>query len=146
MNAALTHKAVAATTETTDRGEFSALAATWSLDRTNERIVRGAFKSSLEEWAQVGRRVPLHWDHKGEAENVIGSIDPTTMAERDDGLFVEGQLDITDSAVAREVWRLVKGNGRAELRLSGEEGPSKWRRSGSCSTSTCSKSRSHPHP
>jgi uncharacterized protein len=25
-------------------------------------------------------------------------------------LFVEGQLDITDSAVAREVWRLVKGN------------------------------------
>jgi len=106
----LIHKAVSADTATTEKGEFTALAATWSIDRMSERIVKGAFKSLLEAWAGVGRRVPLHWDHKGEAENIIGSIDPATMAETDDGLYVEGKLDIKDSAVAREVWRLVKAN------------------------------------
>ena len=81
----LIHKAVSADTATTEKGEFTALAATWSIDRMSERIVKGAFKSLLEAWAGVGRRVPLHWDHKGEAENIIGSIDPATMAETDDG-------------------------------------------------------------
>jgi hypothetical protein len=64
----LTRKAVTATTETTeDLGHFSALAATWSLDRQNEQIVLGAFKASIAAWAETGRSVPLHWDHKGEA-------------------------------------------------------------------------------
>jgi hypothetical protein len=41
---------------------------------------------------------------------VIGSIDPATMHERPDGLYVEGQLDLEDSEVAREAWRSVKRN------------------------------------
>ena len=36
------------------------------------------------------------------------------MRETDDGLYVEGQLDIEDSERAREVWRSVK-RGRASL-------------------------------
>jgi HK97 family phage prohead protease len=41
---------------------------------------------------------------------VIGSIDPATMVEREDGLYVEGTLDIEDSELAREAWRSVKRN------------------------------------
>ena len=70
--------------------------------------MRGAFKASIAAWAKTGRRVPLHWDHRGEASNVIGSIDK--MAETEEGLLVEGRLDIRDSEVAREVWRSVKNN------------------------------------
>jgi HK97 family phage prohead protease len=56
----------------------------------------------------------VHWDHKGDASNVIGSINPATIAERDEGLYVEGRLDLDDSATAREAWRSVK-NGSMSL-------------------------------
>jgi HK97 family phage prohead protease len=54
--------------------------------------------------------IPVHWDHNRDASAVIGSIDPATMRERSDGLYVEGSLDIEDSEVAREAWRSVKRN------------------------------------
>jgi HK97 family phage prohead protease len=72
--------------------------------------VPGAFKASIAAWAETGRRVPLHWDHRGEASNIIGSIDPNSMVEMEEGLFVEGKLGISESEVAREVWRSVKNN------------------------------------
>jgi uncharacterized protein len=98
-----------ATTEVgTDRGEFTAIAAAYSLDRDRERIRPGAFKATIERWQATGRPMPLHWNHGSAAEDVIGSIDPASMRETDAGLLVEGQLDLEDSAVAREVWRLVK--------------------------------------
>jgi HK97 family phage prohead protease len=52
----------------------------------------------------------LHWDHRGEAHNVIGSIDPMSMRETSEGLRVEGKLDLEDSEVAREAWRSMKAN------------------------------------
>ncbi len=138
----LTHKAVAATTETTDLGEFSALAAAYSLDRQNEQILRGAFKATITAWADTGRRVPLHWDHRGEAANIIGSVNPSSMRETDEGLYVEGELELEDSVVAREVWRSVKNN---TVGLSSAT----WSRKttfavmacASSSPSTCSRSR-----
>ena len=51
----------------------------------------------------------MHWDHRGEARNVIGSADPTRMREVAGlGLYVEGKLDLDDSEVAREAWRSMK--------------------------------------
>ena len=35
------------------------------------------------------------------------------MRETDEGLYVEGRLDLTDSEVAREAWRSMKSNGVA---------------------------------
>ena len=34
----------------------------------------------------------------------IVSVDSSTMRETDEGLYVEGELDIQDSETAREVW------------------------------------------
>jgi uncharacterized protein len=96
----------------TDLGEFQALASTYGVDRQGERIAPGAFADTIAAWA--GRPMPLHWNHEGGADKVIGSI--TSMQEMADGLLVEGQLDIEDSAVAREAWRSVKA-GRIGLSI-----------------------------
>jgi HK97 family phage prohead protease len=53
----------------------------------------------------------LHWDHRGEARNVIGSIDPAAMREiAGAGLYVKGKLDLDHSEVARHAWRSMKDN------------------------------------
>src|SRR5215207_859927 len=91
----------------TDLGEFEALVATWDRDREGDVIARGAFTKSIAQWREVGRLVPLHWNHK--AEEIIGSIDPTWMAETEEGLEVAGRIDL-DTEQGRDVWRSVKAN------------------------------------
>lgn len=97
-------------TTTTDLGEFTAIAAAYSVDRMNERIIPGAFTATIDRWKASGKRIPLHWDHLGDAANVIGTVDPATMREDDPGLYVEGRLDIASSEVAKEAWRLMKSD------------------------------------
>ena len=107
----LAHKAISATTRVgTDLGEFSALAAAWSPDRDGDQIVRGAFAASIERWQASGKRVPLHWAHKGDPEYIIGFVDPASMRETREGLFVRGKLDLDRSDIARDAWDLVKDN------------------------------------
>lgn len=95
-------------TTTTDAGEFVALAATYSLDRAGDRIVPGAFAKSIERWQASGKSVPLHWNHQGEPEDIIGTVDPSSMEETDLGLKVAGHLDLDNSTKAREAWRAMK--------------------------------------
>jgi HK97 family phage prohead protease len=55
--------------------------------------------------------LPVHWNHSGAAADIIGAIDPAAMRELpDEGLYVEGKLDLQDSEVAREAWRSMKNN------------------------------------
>lgn len=113
----LLHKQLDTATErTTDQGDFTAIAAAYTPDRAGEIIRRGSFTTSIGKWLASGKQLPVHHEHKGSAENVIGSIDPRTMAEREDGLYVEGKIDIADSKIAREVWRSMKRN-RASLSI-----------------------------
>ena len=86
------------------------IAAAWTVDRDREQIRRGAFAKTIQRWKASGKQVPVHWAHKGEAENVIGSIDPAAMVERRDGLYVQGTLDLEESAVAKEAWRSMKAH------------------------------------
>jgi HK97 family phage prohead protease len=99
-----------AVAETTELGHFAAIAAAYSTDRQGDRIVPGAFGLTIARWQGSGKHVPLHWNHGSKAEDVIGSVDPETMIEVEAGLFVEGDLDIHDSDVARQAWRSVKKN------------------------------------
>jgi hypothetical protein len=63
------HKTVKATTRAgTDLGEFTAIAAAYTLDRDRERIVRGAFEKSLAAWRERDRLIPLHWSHLGDPQ------------------------------------------------------------------------------
>jgi HK97 family phage prohead protease len=105
------HLAVKAASTITERGEFTAIAATYSLDRQNERIEPGAFARTIAAWQDRGGQLPLHWNHSAAAEDVIGSVDPGTMREEPNvGLHVRGQLDLENSEVAREAWRSMKQN------------------------------------
>jgi HK97 family phage prohead protease len=100
----------------TTRGVFSAIAASYSVDRQGERIAPGAFAETIARWRESGKRLPVHYDHKAGADHVIGAIDPDTMQETDAGLYVEGKLDIHTSDVAREAWRSMK-NGAMSLSI-----------------------------
>jgi HK97 family phage prohead protease len=107
----LLHKRATATTSTTtDRGEFTAIAAAYSVDRVGDRIVKGAFARTIEPWQRTGKQIPLHWTHSSKAEDIIGTVDPASMRETDEGLLVEGRLHLEDSSVAREAWRSVKAD------------------------------------
>ena len=109
------HMTVKATTTATEEGTFTALASAFgNIDRTGERVVKGAFTSTIRRWQEAGRDVPLVWDHGRNARDVIGSVSSASMEERDQGLYVEGRLDIEDSELAREAWRSVK-RGRISL-------------------------------
>lgn len=102
-------------TTTTDQGAFTAIAAAYSVDRVKDQIVYGAFGDTIAAWKASGKQIPLHWNHMGDAGNIIGSVDPMTMLEQKDvGLYVEGQLDLQDSATAKEAWRSMKA-GRMSL-------------------------------
>ena len=102
------HKTIAASASpTTDQGEFTAIAAAWTVDRELDVIHRGAFTQTIGQWRDSGKNIPLHWDHRGEPQNIIGHIDPSSMEETDDGLLVKGHVDF-DNPVAREAWRLIK--------------------------------------
>jgi uncharacterized protein len=108
------HLAVKAAVTETEQGSFSAIAAAYSTDRTGERIIRGAFASTIRRWKAAGRDVPLVWDHGRHATDLIGSVDSSSMQEQAAGLYVEGALDIKGSELAREAWRSVK-KGRVSL-------------------------------
>ena len=105
------HLAVKAASTATDRGEFSAIAAAYSVDRQRERIEPGAFRRTIAAWRERGREIPLHWNHSAAAKDIIGTVDPASMHEEPNvGLHVRGRLDIEDSEVAREAWRSMKAN------------------------------------
>jgi HK97 family phage prohead protease len=104
------HKTSSAETTVTDLREFTAIAAAYTVDRQNEQIKRGAFVETIKRWRLSGKQVPVHWNHEGQAANVIGSIDPSSMRETTEGLRVKGQLDLQESEVAREAWRSMKAN------------------------------------
>ena len=111
-DALMEHKQLEATTigTTEDQGTFTAIAAAYTIDRVNDQIVKGAFANTIERWRASGKQVPLHWNHDGAASSVIGTIDPATMQETDQGLQVSGRLDIHDSETAREAWRSMRNN------------------------------------
>jgi uncharacterized protein len=103
----LTVKAVATATEL---GEFTAIAATYDIDRVKDQIIPGAFEKTIARWQASGKNLPVHWNHSGAAADIIGAIDPAAMREVGQGLYVEGKLDLQDSEVAREAWRSMKND------------------------------------
>ena len=103
------HMTKTAVSTATDLGEFEALVATYDLDRQGDRIEPGAFAATIAQWKSTGRMLPLHWNHSSSAADIIGYVDPASMAEGESGLVVSGRVDI-ETDRGREVWRLLKAN------------------------------------
>lgn len=90
-------------------GRFKALVSVFgNVDSMGDRVMPGAFKESLERWKASGDRIPVIWSHDwGNPFAHIGSLDPAKALETDDGLEVEGEIDLTN-AFAAQVHNLMR--------------------------------------
>lgn len=90
-------------------GEFIALASVFgNVDSYGERVVRGAFTETLEEWSAKGDPIPVIWYHAWQdAWSHIGAVQ--WARETEDGLLYKGLLDVEDNPYAAQVYRLMKG-------------------------------------
>lgn len=97
-------------------GTFEAIVAVFgNVDRGGDRMVKGAFKRTLEERGLP----PIVWSHNWDVPP-IGVV--SEAAENNEGLRIKGRLFVgedEDHPMARQVWTAMKaqdGNGAAPLR------------------------------
>jgi HK97 family phage prohead protease len=92
-------------------GEFTALASVFgNVDHVGDRMVKGAFENTLNEWRSRGKALPVIWSHDHHNPmSYIGKADPRAVMETDEGLMVQGKLDIdAGNPVADQVYKLMK--------------------------------------
>lgn len=63
-----------------------------NIDMVGDRVMPGAFKKSIAKFKKTGRMIPMLSGHS--TDNVIGGFDPSRMKETDQGLRVEGKVDL----------------------------------------------------
>jgi HK97 family phage prohead protease len=92
-----------------ERGEFEALVSVFhNVDLQGDRVMPGAFKSSILEWRGKGDPVPIVWAHDWANPHAhIGSADANDVEETEAGLKVKGRIDL-DNPFAAQVFRLLK--------------------------------------
>lgn len=99
FDAALELKFVAET------GAFEGYASVFNVgDSAGDMIVQGAFTQSLKRWQADNRLPPLLWQH--DTQQPIGAW--REIYEDAHGLFVKGDLFISDIARAKEAYKLMR--------------------------------------
>jgi HK97 family phage prohead protease len=91
-------------------GSFTALASVFgNTDAGGDRMIHGAFKNSLERWREKGDPIPIIFSHDWDnPESVIGKADPNEVVETEQGLMVNGKLDLEDNPKASYIHKLMK--------------------------------------
>lgn len=106
-----------------EEGVFEAIVAVFgNVDSYGDRMIEGAFKDTLEEWAASGDPIPSYYSHRMEDPdyNIGEVLDAKELAPGDPmlppkikdqgGLWVRVKLDLHQEALkARQVYRLLKG-------------------------------------
>lgn len=99
-----------------DMGEgiFEAIVAVFdNVDLVGDRILKGAFKKSLERWGESGDPVPVIFNHNWSDLNAhVGYV--LEAEERDEGLWVKAQLDM-DEDYASRLWKKMRRRTIKEL-------------------------------
>lgn len=93
-----------------DAGEFTALAAVFgNVDLVGDRMVKGSFANTLDRWRKSGDPIPVILSHQhDDPMALIGEADPRGVYESDEGLVVQGRLDLQDNPTAKQVHKLMK--------------------------------------
>lgn len=91
-------------------GEFEAIVSVFgNVDAQGDRVLPGAFETSLAAWRAKGSPIPVIWSHDwGNPNAHIGGADANLVEEVDRGLKVKGQIDL-DNPFASQVHKLMKG-------------------------------------
>ncbi len=88
-----------------ETGVFEGYASVFNItDKVKDKIVRGAFKATLDNFKQNDNLPPMLWQHN--AAVPIGCW--LEMYEDEHGLFVKGQLFVDELKVAKEAYTLLK--------------------------------------
>lgn len=98
---------VKASTVSTDKGTFTAVISTESIDRGGDVVIASAMVAALREWLKVDKKIPLAWAHSSEAKDIIGWVDPATVRAVGGEVIADGWVD-QSTDVGVEAWRLVK--------------------------------------
>ena len=104
--------------EAGDEGRFEAIVSVFgNVDFQGDRVMPGAFKTSIDRWQESGDPIPVIWSHDwGNPLAHIGFVDPGDVEEVETegkarnkvgGLKVTGQIDL-DNPFAAQVYRLMK--------------------------------------
>lgn len=112
-----------------DMGEgiFEAVVAVFgNVDLVGDRIVKGAFAKSLEQWRDSGDPIPVIFNHDwGNLDAHVGYV--LEAEERDEGLWVKAQLDM-DEDYAQRLWKKMRRRTIKEMSFAydvSDEGPAK---------------------
>ena len=97
----------ATTTAATDEGIFEAVISSSSIDREQDIVSAAGMVTALHKWTQTGKKIPLAWNHSGDAAKQIGYIDPASARAVGDEVWAKGWIDRT-TPVGTDAWRLVK--------------------------------------
>lgn len=92
-------------------GSFSALASVFgNVDLVGDRMVQGAFSKTLARWRKSGDPIPVVLSHDwDDPMKYVGKADPRAVIETEDGLLVQGTLDVGNgNPVADQVYKLMK--------------------------------------
>lgn len=89
-------------------GEYIALASVFgNVDLYGDRMVKGAFTETLQEWADSGNQLSAIWSHNW--NDPFANIGGVLWAkEVDAGLLYKAKIDVDDSEFAAQVYRLMK--------------------------------------
>jgi HK97 family phage prohead protease len=92
-------------------GDFTALASVFgNVDLVGDRMMKGAFKNTLDKWRESGDPIPVVLSHgHDDVMKFIGKADPRAVMETDDGLMVQGKLNINQgNPVADYAYKLMR--------------------------------------
>lgn len=89
-------------------GQFEAIVSVFgNKDSVGDVVMPGAFTDTLADWAAKGDPIPVLWSHSwNDPFAHLGTV--LKAEERDEGLWVRGELDL-DNDKAAQVYRLLKG-------------------------------------
>jgi HK97 family phage prohead protease len=98
-------------------GQFEAIVSVFdNVDLVGDRVVKGAFSKSLDDWKTKGRPIPVVFSHLWDNLDAhIGQV--LTAEERDEGLYVKAQLDMEDPPAAK-TFKLMQRGTLAEFSFS----------------------------
>jgi HK97 family phage prohead protease len=97
----------ATTTAATDEGIFEAVISSSTVDRERDIVSAAGMVTALQKWTATGKKIPLAWNHSGDAAKQIGYIDPASARAVGDEVWAKGWID-RSTPVGTDAWRLVK--------------------------------------
>jgi HK97 family phage prohead protease len=98
------HITLKAVTTTTDQGVFEAVISTEGIDREKDVVSADGMVAALRKW---NRPLPLAWNHRTDAADIFGTMDPASAKNVNGEVVATGQVDLT-SDVGKEAWRSFK--------------------------------------